>query len=101
MEKVTTTKDDQTDEKLKQIYDRVVAANQIYTKKGFIKCPDCNDEILITPTLRKMNEAIENHIEMHRKKTELKPLLNYTKPITIRLALARQILETHFNTTRT
>jgi hypothetical protein len=98
MEKITTTKERQDDEKLKQIYDRVVAPNKIYNKKGFIKCPDCSDEILITPTLKKMNEAIENHIELHRKKTELKPLLNYTKPITIRLALARQILETLFNT---
>jgi hypothetical protein len=85
------------DEKLRQMYDRVVGSNQIFIKKGFIKCPDCGQEILITPTLRKMNEAIESHIQLHKKKTESKPFLSYTKPITIRLALARQILETRFN----
>jgi hypothetical protein len=98
MEEEITAKGVKEDEKLKMMYARVVSPNQIYVKKGFIKCPDCGQEILITPTLKKMNEAIENHIQLHRKKTELKPLLNYTKPIIIRLALAKQILETRFNT---
>lgn len=98
MEEAITAKGVKEDEKLKMMYARVVSPNQIYVKKGLIKCPDCGQEILITPTLKKMNEAIENHIQLHRKKTELKPLLNYTKPIIIRLALAKQILETRFNT---
>jgi hypothetical protein len=98
MEEAITARGVKEDEKLKQMYARVVGPNQIYVKKGFIKCPDCGEQILITPTLRKMNEAIENHIQLHKKKIESKPLLNYTKPIIIRLALARQILETHFNT---
>jgi hypothetical protein len=98
MEEEITAKGVKEDEKLKLMYARVVSPNQIYVKKGLIKCPDCGQEILITPTLKKMNEAIENHIQLHRKKTELKPLLNYTKPIIIRLALAKQILETRFNT---
>jgi hypothetical protein len=98
MEKAITTKGALEDKELKQMYDRVVAPNQIYNKKGFIKCPDCGQEILITPTLRKMNEAIENHIQLHKKKHESKPLSNYTKSIAIRLALAKQILESHFNT---
>lgn len=92
MEKATTAKRVQKNKKLKQMYDKVVGQNHT-CKKGFIKCPDCGEEILITPTLRKMNEAIENHIQLHKKKTELKPLLDYSKPITIRISLARQTLE--------
>jgi hypothetical protein len=79
-------------EKLSQMYTKVVGSNYIYVKKGFIKCPECGEEILIVPTLRKMNEAIENHVQLHKEKTSPNLLLKHTKPISIRLALAQQIL---------
>ncbi len=79
-------------EKLRQMYEKVVDSNYIYVKKGFIKCPECGEEILINPILKKMNEAIENHVQLHKKKMEINLLLKYTKPINIRLALAQQII---------
>ena len=79
-------------DKLSQMYTKVVGSNQIYLKKGFIKCPECGKEILIVPTLRKMNEAIENHVQLHKEETAPNLLIKHTKPISIRLALAQQIL---------
>ena len=81
-------------EKLRENYSKVVCSNQIYVKKGLIKCPECGEEILVTPTLSKMNLAIEYHIQIHRHRleTESNTLLKYTKPIRIRLNLANQIL---------
>ena len=54
------------------MYAKVVAPNQIYAKKGFIKCPECGEEILIVPTLKKMNEAIENHVQLHKAENSIK-----------------------------
>ncbi len=82
---------EQDNEKLKQMYAKVIGLNHIYVKKGFIKCPECDEEILITPTLRKMNVAIENHVQLHNAKFDSNPL-KYTKSIKIRLALTYQIL---------
>src|SRR6266545_4199405 len=79
-------------EKLRENYFKVVCSNQIYVKKGLIKCPECGEEILITPNLSKMNLVIENHVQIHRLETESNILLKHTKPISIRLNLANQIL---------
>ena len=80
------------DEKIRQLYENAVGPNDIQNKKGFIKCPECGEEILITSTLRKMSEAIENHVQLHKEEPEFNLLEKYTKPINIRLALAKQIL---------
>jgi hypothetical protein len=94
MEKAIATKKafEEDDEKLKEMYAKVIAPNQIYVKKGFIKCPECGEEIFITPTLRKMNEAIENHVQLHKEMPDSNLVQKYVKPIKIRLALAHQIL---------
>ncbi len=94
MEKAITTKTVPTEdnEKLRQMYVKVVGSNQIYLKKGYIKCPECGEEILVVPALKKMNEAIENHVQQHKAQTAPNLLVKYTKPICIRLALAQQIL---------
>ncbi len=94
MEKAITTKtvNAEDNEKLRQMYAKVVGTNQIYLKKGYIKCPECGEEILIVPTLRKMNEAIENHVQQHKVQIAPNLAVKYTKPICIRLALVRQIL---------
>lgn len=78
-------------ERIRQMYAKVVAPNCGQIKKGFIKCPECGEEILITPALRKMNEAIENHVLLHKERVS-NLLEKYTIPINIRLALAKQIL---------
>ena len=78
-------------EKIRQMYAKVVGLNHIYVKKGFIKCPECDEEILITPTLRKMNVAIESHVQLHKETIDSNPL-KYTSSIRIRLALTHQIL---------
>jgi hypothetical protein len=80
------------DKKLRAIYEKVIDSGS-EVKKGFIKCPECGEEILITAALNKMNEAIENHVDLHKAIPESNLLLKYTKPINIRLALARQILQ--------
>jgi hypothetical protein len=45
MEKAIATKKaiEEDNEKLKEMYAKVVGPNQIYVKKGFIKCPECGD----------------------------------------------------------
>jgi predicted RNA-binding Zn-ribbon protein involved in translation (DUF1610 family) len=93
MEKITSPKAfSENDDRIRQMYAKVVAPNCGQIKKGFIKCPECGEEILITPTLRKMNEAIENHVLLHKEERESNLLEKYTIPINIRLALAKQIL---------
>lgn len=95
LEKATKAKVffDEDTERLRQMYAKVVAPNCGDIKEKFIKCPECGEEILITPALRKMNEAIENHVQLHREELESNLLLKYTKPINIRLDLAQQILQ--------
>jgi hypothetical protein len=94
MEKAITIRAPPTEdyEKLKQMYTKVVCANQIYLKKGYIKCPECGEEILVVPSLKKMNEAIENHVQAHKYEMAPNLLLKHVRPINIRLALAHQIL---------
>jgi predicted RNA-binding Zn-ribbon protein involved in translation (DUF1610 family) len=80
------------DEKIRLMYAKVVCPNCVQNKRSFIKCPECGEEILITPTLRKMNEVIENHVQLHKEERESNLLEKYAKPINIRLALAKQLL---------
>jgi hypothetical protein len=80
---------------LKELYQKVVTQpNSGYLKKGFIRCPECGEEILMLPALRKMSEAIENHVKIHKE------LLNSTSSLMqrqaamhIRLDLAQQVLD--------
>lgn len=66
MAETTTIKE--INEKLKELYLKVVSEpNGNYFKRGFIKCPDCDEEILMVPTLKKMSEAIENHVKIHKE----------------------------------
>jgi uncharacterized protein with PIN domain len=94
MEKATPPKGNfvDKDETLRQMYEKVVGLNCSSIKKSFITCPECGEEILITPTLSEMNEAIEIHVQLHKARIEPNLLLKYSKPINIRLALAKQIL---------
>jgi hypothetical protein len=39
-----------------------------------------------------MNEAIENHVQLHKEMPDSNLVQKYVKPIKIRLALAHQIL---------
>ena len=80
------------DEKLRQMYLKVVCPSHTYVKEGLITCPECGEDILIVPSLKKMNEVIENHVQLHKAEPASNILLKYTIPINIRLALARQIL---------
>jgi hypothetical protein len=82
------------DEKLGQMYTKVVEnANKDPTKKGYIKCPSCGEEILMIPTLRVMKEAIEKHVQIHKDQIKKDRVLKYQTPIFIRLALMRQVLQ--------
>jgi DNA-directed RNA polymerase subunit RPC12/RpoP len=93
MEKTITPKGtfEKEDGKIRLMYARVVCPNIIQNQRNFIKCPECGTKILITPSLRKMTEAIENHVQLHKER-ESKLLEKHTKPINIRLALAKQVL---------
>jgi hypothetical protein len=82
------------DEKLKMLYERVVVEpSRDVVKKNLIRCPECGEEILMVPTLRVMNVAIENHICLHREHLRADPIRAHQKAISIRLALMGQVLQ--------
>lgn len=79
---------------LTEMYQKVVTiANHNNIKKGFIKCPDCGEEILMIPTLKTMNQAIENHVKLHKETLKNNPLLEHQTAMHIRLDLAQQVLQ--------
>ena len=82
------------EEKLKLIYQKVVEEpNMNIAKKGFIKCPDCNEEILMIPTLRVMHRAIENHVCKHKEALKTDPIKEHQAAIFIRLSFTGQVLQ--------
>ena len=84
---------EESDARLKQLYMKVVSEpNHDCLKRGFIKCPECSEEILMIPSLRAMNEAIENHVKVHKESLKMNPLIMHSKSINIRLDLAQQVL---------
>ncbi len=81
-------------EKLREMYQKVVAQPNIsMPKRGYIRCPECGEEILMLPALRKMSEAIENHVKLHKEMPAASSLLTQQAAIHIRLDLAQQVLE--------
>ena len=81
-------------EKLKRIYVKVVEVpNKDLCRRGFIKCPECGEEILMVPRLRMMSDAIEAHVQMHKEMLRGKPVKVHHKAILIRLALVEQVLQ--------
>jgi hypothetical protein len=79
---------------LEEMYLKVVTGpNDNILRRGFIKCPECGDEILMIPTLRQMNQAIENHVKVHKEMLSQRPLLKQQTAMQIRLDLAQQVLE--------
>ncbi len=80
-------------ETLQGIYKRVIEEpNENPLRKACIKCPECGEEILMIPTLRVMNSAIENHIHSHREELKDDPIKEHQKALSIRLALVTQVL---------
>jgi hypothetical protein len=80
--------------KLKEIYEKVIAIpNKNSAHKGFIICPDCGEEILLIPTLRVMNEAIENHIQKHKELLKDNPIKLHQTAILVRLSFMTQVLQ--------
>ncbi len=79
---------------LEEMYLKVVTGpNDSYLRRGLIKCPECGGEMLMIPTLRKMNQAIENHVKVHKELLKDRPLLKQHKAMQIRLDLAQQVLQ--------
>lgn len=82
------------EEKLSQMYLKVVIEpNQSYLKKECIKCPECGEEILMIRSLKMMNEAIENHVNIHKKLPHDNSIEMRCKSINMRLDLAQQVLK--------
>lgn len=80
-------------EKIEAIYKKVVEEpNKNAVRKGCVKCPDCGGEILMIPTLRAMQEAIENHVQKHKEQLKEDPILKQQTAISIRLSLLSQVL---------
>ena len=78
---------------LEEMYLKVVTGpNDDHLTRGFIKCPDCGNEILMIPTLRQMNHAIESHVKAHKELLKDTPLLKQQTAMQIRLDLAQQVL---------
>jgi hypothetical protein len=81
-------------EELQAIYQKSIEEpNKCITKKGFIKCPECGEEILMIPTLRVMHEAIERHISKHKEVLRENPIREHQTAISIRLSLTGQVLQ--------
>jgi hypothetical protein len=81
------------EEKLRAIYKKVIEEpNKNVAKKGFIRCPECGEEILMIPTLKVMNEPIENHVRKHKEQLIGDPIKEHQTAIFIRLSLMEQVL---------
>jgi len=94
MEETIATKKKFREETLSEMYLKVIAeANKCYHKKGFIKCSKCGEEILMIPTLSKMNEAIENHVRIHKESIEDNSILKQNTAMHVRLDLVHQVLQ--------
>jgi hypothetical protein len=92
-EDVENSKTSFSDEKLEEIYQRVIdEPNRNTVHRGFVRCPECGEEILMIPTLRVMGEAIENHIQKHRETLKANPVRAHRTAIAVRLALVGQVL---------
>ncbi len=79
---------------IEELYLKVVSEPNVNSlRRGFIKCPECGDEILMIPTLKTMNAAIENHVKMHKELLKDKPLEREKTAIQVRLNLAQQVLK--------
>jgi hypothetical protein len=83
------------DNKIKLLYEKVIEApnKDSPSKKGFIKCPICGEEILMIPTLRVMGEAIENHVHKHKQELINDPIKAHKTAIIVRLDLLGQVLQ--------
>ncbi len=82
------------DSKLTSLYEKVVVEpNKNNTEKGFITCPSCGEKILMIPTLRVMNTAIENHVLKHKEELKADPIKSHQTAISIRFALMEQVLQ--------
>lgn len=82
------------EDNLEEMYLKVITGpNDNHSRRGFIKCPECGDEILMIPTLRQMNRAIENHVKVHKEMLCNSPITKHQTAIQIRLDLAQQVLK--------
>ncbi len=82
------------EKELEQIYQRVVEEpNKESFQQGFIKCPECGEEILLIPTLRVMNIAIENHVRKHKEALIGNQVEAHKVAIVVRLGLVGQVLQ--------
>ncbi len=82
------------EKELEEIYQRVVEEpNKDTFKQGFIKCPECGEEILLIPTLRVMNVAIENHVRKHKEALMGNQVEAHKVAIMVRLGLVDQVLQ--------
>lgn len=83
----------ESEKELQDMYFKVISEpNNFLEKKSFIRCPECNKEILMIPSLKAMNTAIENHVKIHKALLKSSSLFMHTKPMAIRLDLAQQVL---------
>ncbi len=81
------------DQELQEMYVKVVSEpNDFLKKNGFIRCPECSKEILMIPSLKAMNRAIESHVDIHKEILKTSPIVMHTKSMNIRLDLAQQVL---------
>lgn len=79
---------------IEEMYQKVVTQpNDSYQKRGYIKCPQCGDCILMIPTLKVMNQAIECHVKIHKENLKGQPFQCQKTAIKIRLDLAQQVLQ--------
>ncbi len=64
-----------------------------HSRMKCIRCPECDEEILMVPTLGKMIEAIENHVSSHRRQAQTDVAMSRLKMPSIRISLTEQVLQ--------
>lgn len=79
------------DEKSNQISNRTVSDSQQI--RSFVKCPLCGQELLIASPLFKMNQVIEDHIELHRAGYPSGSFLEAVMALRIRLSLMWLVID--------
>ncbi len=82
------------EDRVRAMYQKVVELpNNEFTRKGYLTCPDCGEEILMIPTLKVMGDAIENHVHKHKELLKDSPIEAHRTAILVRLSLMTQTLQ--------
>ena len=76
-----------------ELKERIPSVGNQLSRMRCIRCAECSAEILMVPTLGKMVEAIENHVNFHRKQPSADMLVARLRKDFVRANLTEQVLQ--------